>query len=348
MTPQQFVDHVKKQAPAPVYLFLGPDQYAREQCRRVLVERVLPEEMRADGLTRHDLDETSLADVLDDALSMSLFASERLLWVMSAESALPKRGGDEAEKENAAVLAAYLQSPTPGVTMVFDARRFDFDGEDKTKQERVKKFYAAVPMTVEFPRYTVQSARPLAESLAKRRGLRIGPAELDLLVNSLGGDAARLATELEKLSLYAGTERDITEEDVVALVPDASATTIFALVAAAGRNDRQQALALLDRLVREGEYLPLALAFLATQFRLALAAKEQKLKNAFEIQNYFQKQGVAIWKSRAEGVEQTMRAFKAETLRAALERIAAADRHLRDARPDDRIVMEEFVMRLTT
>ena len=40
-------------------------------------------------------------------------------------------------------------------------------------------------------------------------------------------------------------------------------------------------------LVREGEYLPLALSFLATQFRLAYVAKEARRTGASQIQAYF-------------------------------------------------------------
>ena len=68
-------------------------------------------------------------------------------------------------------------------------------------------------------------------------------------------------------------------DDIAALVPDARATTIFALVNALGRRDRARALEVLDTLTREGEYLPLALAFLSTQFRMALVAREAGLKS---------------------------------------------------------------------
>src|ERR1019366_5598770 len=86
---------------------------------------------------------------------------------------------------------------------------------------------------------------------------------------------------------------------------DARATTIFALVNALGRRDRARALGILDTLTREGEYLPLALAFLNTQFN-----KPQM--------------------ERALGL------------------IYKADKGLRDARPDDRIVMETFIMELVS
>ena len=41
MTPEQFLNQIRKQPPGPLYLFLGPENYRREMCRRALVERGL-------------------------------------------------------------------------------------------------------------------------------------------------------------------------------------------------------------------------------------------------------------------------------------------------------------------
>jgi DNA polymerase-3 subunit delta len=139
---------------------------------------------------------------------------------------------------------------------------------------------------VELQRYSPADARNETESLARKAGFRLEPAALDLLVEALGADIARIAVEIEKLSLYAG-QRPIGVDDVTALVPDARATTIFALVNALGRRDRAKALGVLDTLSREGEYLPLALAFLSTQFRLALVAREANLKSTGQVLSHF-------------------------------------------------------------
>jgi DNA polymerase-3 subunit delta len=119
------------------------------------------------------------------------------------------------------------------------------------------------------------------------------------------------------------------------------------LVGALGRGDRKRALDSLDTLFREGEYLPLALTFLATQFRLAMAARDSGLKNSQQIQAQFTGQGIRIWRDRAEQVSQTMSAFPGEKLGRAIEKIYWADKALRDTRPDDRVVMEELVLSLT-
>ncbi len=354
MTPQQFYQHLKQQEPAAAYLFIGPEPYHRDVCRQALIERVLadPEE-RENGLTRIDLEETALEDAIEDACSPSLFTARRVLVVANAEAALPRvkaAGSDEEpapKRDSGEALARYLKNPTPGLTLVFESSRYDFQGEDKKKLERVRTFYSAVPVVVEFPHLTAQGARQFAEKTARRAGLELGPEELDLLVDALGGEAGRIVTEVEKLRLWAAGGRKIGAEEISKLVPEARDSTIFALVGALGRGDRAASLDVLDTLVRQSEYLPLALSFLGTQFRLAMAAREAGLRSPQQIQMHFSKQGMQMWPSRAEQVYQTLSKFSKAQLAGALKLIYGADRSLRDARPDDRVVMESLILELT-
>jgi DNA polymerase-3 subunit delta len=345
MTPAQFLARLKKGPPPAAVLLVGPEAYERRRIRDALAAG-FPE----GAVTRHDLSEVQLAGVLDDARALSLFSAERLIWVANAEGALPRARSDDEGADAAAgdpsALATYLKDPTPGATLVFEAARFDFEGEDKRKQDRVRKFYAAISDVVDLRRYSGHEAHAEAEALARRAGYRLDPDALDLLVESLGADMARIAIEIEKLALFAGG-RVVTADDIATLAPEARATTIFALVNALGRRDRARSLDILDTLTREGEYLPLALAFLSTQFRMALAAREAGLRSPQQIQSHFARAGAPLWGSRAEQIYQTAGKFTTPQLERALTLIFQADRGLRDARPDDRVVMEQFVLRLT-
>ncbi len=358
MSPDQFLRQLSKQGPAPVYLFLGPDFYMRDQCRRTLTKAVLGEsaEDREQGFTHHDLDEIELTEALDDARSLSLFANRRLIWIAAAEGALPRgraiavvsdEDDGKAAKTGPALVAAYVKAPTQDTVVVFDCSRYDFEGDDKARIDRVQKFYSAVPNPVEFRRLDAEAATALAHKLSSQCGLQIGNAEIALLVDALGADGSRIASEIEKLSLFAGADRPVTAADIVSLVPNAHENTIFELVSALGAGNRSRSLEILDALVREGEYLPLALNFLATQFRLALVAREAGVRTAGEIQTHFGRIGIRMWRDRAEQVRQTLQAFPKEKLETALRRLFEADRGLRDARPDDRIVMEELILTLT-
>ena len=355
MTADQFLRQVEREGPQPVYLFQGPEQFRRRACRAALLRRALPSGDTGEGFTRHDLEGVTLAEVVDDARGMSLFVQERVIWVFSAEAALPRgraaaaddEDGEGKKSDGSAELAAYIRDPSPGVVIVFDAARFDFEGEDKVKAERVRKFFGAVPAVVEFPWPDPQEARHLALEMAGNAGLKIGREPLDQLVEATGGDPTRIATEIEKLSLYR-PGGSVEAEDIAALVPNAQETTIFALVNALARGDRRQALDLLDTLVREGEYLPLALTFLGGVFRLALAARESGLRSAQEVQTRFQQMGMPMWRSRAEQVWQTASRFPADRLVRAMELTFEADRALKSSRPDDKTILEDFVFRLTS
>ena len=349
MTAAQLINRIKKGSLPPALLLMGPEAYQRRRVKEAIFATV-----SGDSVSQHDLSEMSLAEVLDDARALSLFAAERVIWVLNGEAVLPKgKMEEESEAESgpgssggAAPLNAYLNDPTPGVVVVFEAARFDFEGDDKRKQERVRKFYGAIPDVVELHRFTSQEARAEAESLIGRAGFRMDSAALDLLVEALGADLARIALEIEKLSLFA-SGRAIGADEIGTLVPEARTTTIFALVNALGLRERAKALEILDTLVREGEYLPLALAFLSTQFRLALAAREAGLKSSQQIAGHFTRVGVPMWSARADQIYQTTSKFSQAQLQRAIQLIFEADRGLRDARPDDRIVMERFVLNLT-
>jgi DNA polymerase-3 subunit delta len=351
MTPDQFLDRLKRNGPEPAYLFLGAEAYNRERCRRALIEAVLPPEERETGFSRHDLDQVSLTAAVDDACSLSLFATRRVIWLGRAEAAVPRGKSSEAEEDgdlsgDAAPLESYVRRPTPGTVVVVESSRYDFEGEDKARIERVQKFFSAIPGQVEFRPFTSEMARSLAQNLVRSLDLKLGLPELALLIEATDGEASRIVVELQKLKLFAG-DRKVTAEDIAALVPDAQTTTIFALVSALGRGDRVRALECLDTLMRAGEYMPLALTFLATQFRMALAASEARLRSAGEIQAYFNRVGVRIWPERARQIADTIQAFPKASLERAVAKVFGAHRDLRDAHPDDRIVIEEMILALT-
>jgi DNA polymerase III subunit delta len=354
MTPDQFIRDIAKNAPAPIYLFVGPEGYQRGLCRKALLKAVTGSDTiagAADAFTHLDLDEMKLNEALDDARAMSLFADRRLIWIGSAESALPRGkvlAADDAETGYSAGLATYVKRPTPGVVVILDARRYDLDNnEDKARIERLQKFYAPIRNVVEFRALPPEAARTLAQDAARKAKLQLGVSELGLLIEACAGDAFRITNEIEKLSLYAGTDRKITEDDLAALVPNARTSSIFALVAALGRGDRGRSLEILDALVREGEYLPLALTFVAAQFRYALIAHEAKLRSSQAIQGHLSKLGIRLWGSRAEQILETTTSFSPARTERAMRLVFGADRGLRDARPDDRSVFEQFILQLT-
>ena len=99
-----------------------------------------------------------------------------------------------------------------------------------------------------------EAATDLVQSLGKKYRLHFDEEALDLFVLLTGGDTRTIKSELEKLDLFLGEkERRVTLEDVRTLVPISRAGVIFELGNALAARDLERALALVRRLLDQGE-----------------------------------------------------------------------------------------------
>jgi DNA polymerase-3 subunit delta len=349
MKPKALLTQLEKGRPAAGYLFLGNELFFRDRCRQALIKAILGETSDpGEGLIEFDLKDEPLDKLLGEARTLSLFASARLIVGLNADAVLPRRVTTRGDSPEAAPLVAYFRDPTPGVTVLIECRRYDWsDREDKTKLERVAKFFAAVPQTVELAPLTAAEAMSLSQRVAKHHKLDIAPDLLAELVEMLGNNMSRLSADLEKLALYLGGRRAVTQQDLDVLIPEARQSGVFELTDALAQKDRSQALALVDTLAKTGGYWPLQLNMLARLFRQALAAKEQGARAVPQITRLFQAQGTPMWPARAKQILDVGQKFSRRELERALIGLFNADRDLRRERPNDRIIIEQLVVEMT-
>ena len=99
-----------------------------------------------------------------------------------------------------------------------------------------------------------EEALDLVQSLGRERQLRFEEEALDLFVLLTGGDRRTIQNELEKVDLFLGKhERRVTLETVRTLVPISRGGVIFELGNALAARDLERALALVRRLLDQGE-----------------------------------------------------------------------------------------------
>jgi DNA polymerase-3 subunit delta len=348
LKPKQFLQSMKAgEKPAAGYLFLGAETFFRDRCRKSLEKAVLGGEASEDSLIRIDLKEQPLARVLDEARTLSLFATSRLVVVANAENALPS-GRSAKDSADAAKLAAYFKDPSPGVVLAFESIKFDArDRDDQAKLERVAQFFVSVPVTVEMDRLTPAEALKGCALLARNMGLDIDNDTLAELVEMLGADMARLEGEMQKLQLYAEPGRPVTRADIETLVPEARQSGVFELTDALARKQRDRALRIVATLNESGAYWPMQVTLLASLFRQALAVKESGARSAKAAMDALARSGVRTWFSRAQQLVDTAQQFTRTELENALLALYEADKALRSPRPDDRLIMENLLLKLT-
>lgn len=333
--------------PAPGILLLGPEMFFRDRCRKAIKLAILGDAPAdEDSYVDVDLKEQSIARLLDETRSLSLFASSRLVVGRNAEGALP-RGRGKAANDPAEAIKTYFQNPTPGVTVVIECTRFDpSERDEKAKLERVAKLFAAVPQVVELDRLRASDALKGCVLLANKMELDIDQDALAELVEMLGADMARLENELHKLKLYR-PDGPVRRQDLELMTPEARQSGAFELTDALARKDRGRALELVDALSKSGAYWPMQITMLASLFRQALAVKEIGGSNPRSLTSELSRRGVRIWPSRAQQLAGMAAQFSQKGLREALLALFEADRDLRRVRPDDRLILEQLVLRLT-
>ena len=345
MKPKAFTKSIQDGKTESGYLFLGNETFFRDRCRQALKKAVIGDD--AEAFVEIDLKKESLTRLWDETRSLSLFSTARLIVGFNAEAVLP-RARSAAASEAQEEMKRYFADPTPGVVVVFECTKFDArERDDKAKADRVAKFFDAVPAAVEMDRLGADDTLRAVQALAERLGLKAESDVLAELADMLGGDLARLDSELEKLSLYAGESGVITRADVELLTPEARQGGVFELSDALARKDRSRALEIVNTLASGGAYWPMQLTLLAGLFRQALAVRELNARDSRQVVSALGRHGVRIWPSRAQQLLGVAGKFSKQELEKALTCFFEADRDLRRERPDDRFIMERLIVELT-
>ena len=125
-----------------------------------------------------------------------------------------------------------------------------------------------------------EEATEMVRERAKKRKLQLEDEALDLFVLLTGGDTRQIDNELEKLDLYLGTERRVDAKQVRTLVPLSRAGVIFELGNALAARDLERSLALVRRLLDQGESaMGLLLVAILPTVRNLLLAKDLMEQN---------------------------------------------------------------------
>ena len=246
--------------PASAYLLVGDDEFPRTNAARALVRKLVPESDQAFGLEIVE----GKGDTVDEAARQTkacrdalltagfLMTSGKLVWWRDVsfltDGVVMK---NEAVKEALKQLAELVQAlPPDGNSLLLTATGIDRRSAlFKAFKERhqVQEFHLP-----EKSHEVEQYVRANAASVLRERGLRASGTVLHAFGQRAGTDARVIAAEAEKLDLYLGARRDVTEADVQAVVCAAASAGLWDLLDAVAERELVKALkALRDMLANK-------------------------------------------------------------------------------------------------
>jgi len=240
--------------PGPIQAIVGEDTYLAEEA----LERVLGAAIGADRQEALQVfygDEKKWEDVLGSARTGSLFASRRAIVVRRAEllkyasapkdDDTPEREGrkGKAKVEEDPVLA-YAGDPVPGATVVLMAAKPD------RRRHPWKKLLGVATVHDVSPKKG-RALRAHVEAELRARGLRFAPDALDEMLGEVGQDLRRLMGEVDKLEAFAGGRKDITADDLGAVLGRGLGQPLYRLSDAIAARDKVTSLELVEELLRD-------------------------------------------------------------------------------------------------
>ncbi|HZD45224.1 MAG TPA: DNA polymerase III subunit delta [Acidobacteriaceae bacterium] len=350
----RFIADVRGANPRPGYVLLGDEIFLYERCRKAVLEAMVPRDMRDFCLSDIDLSETNIFETLDRARTPSLMAPFQVFFVRGLK-ALYTRG---AKKEEFAAIEEYFRSPNPHCLILFvadhiripsDPRRMDM--EDKNRYERIRETLGEWCGIVELARVDETDALKWIVAESEREGVRFEPDAARELADALGADMMLIASEWNKLVLYAGEKQQVTLGDVETMVLAAKQRSLYELTDAISAKDTARALRLLQGLLNAsdgGEDSAIGhLYMLARTFRQMLVILEKNVRDSRAIWQALW-QGFRMPPFAAEDLIRQARRYKSSReITRALRLIARADLELRSQPPDKRLVLERLVFDLT-
>jgi DNA polymerase-3 subunit delta len=336
-------------------VLLGDEAFLFEMCRRGVLEALVPGEMKDFCLHDIDLGQSSIFEVLDLAQTPSLMAPFQVLFVRNVKT-LYGRG---QKKDEFAAIDAYFRSPNPQAMIVFvadhiglpqDLRKMEMT--DKERAEKIRETLGDVCGMVELQRVSEDDAVTWVVREAAAKGVTFSEDAARELVDALSAEMLLVASELEKLLLYAGAmgSQRVEVTDVETMVSAAKQRSLYELTDAISLKDAPRALALLDGLLNAsegGEDAAIGHVFtLAKTFRQMLVLNEKQVKDQRAMWQVLWP-GFRVAPFAADALIAQARRYRDRgELTSGLRMIAKADLELRSRPPDKKLVLERLVMRL--
>jgi len=248
----------------PIHLFWGDDEAARTRAVDALIQQVCDPSWQSINLTRLDgNDQAQAALALAEARTPPLGAGDRVVLLQRSPFC------NQCPADLASQLEANLGQIPDHCHLVL------VNGAKPDARLRTTKALKGLAEERSFNLPAVWDGAGQVELVgrtAQDMGLAIEPAAAEALAEAIGSDSARLASELEKLSLYAGTGKaggpgaPITAAAVAALV-GSHATSSLQVGDALLAGQSAEAIALVEQLLEVNEPALRIVAALSSQIR---------------------------------------------------------------------------------
>ena len=324
-----FLAATKGKNHAPVYLFIGEEDFFCEECVDRIIQDLLTAETKAFNL---DIVYGSKADarqVMAHAASFPMMSERRVVVIKEFDKFL---SGDSVKE----LVSAYVARPLESTCLVLLAEKPDFRTKPFTDLKKSGAVYSFNPL------YDNQVPAWIAARCAAM-GKETDLEACRLMQAYVGNSLRAIQNELDKLFTYLGERKRVTPEDVADVVGVSRGFTVFDLQNAVGKKNPGEAMKIVKRMIETGETPQLSIIMLTRYFNLVWKVQEMLKHGASEPETIAATRiSPYYFKEYAEAA----RRFSSSQIEHAFGVLLEADIQLKSTSPDPYHLMEMLVYSL--
>ncbi len=336
----------------PVYLVVGEERYLADRVVHALRDATMKGGIAGFNEDKYTASETSVDAILSASKMVPMMAKRRLVMVRGLEKwegrksdgddddddAPPaKAEGKKGAKDSGSpldALAEYAKAPISSTVMLLCATKLHGQRKLMTLAKKEDFLVACEPIS----RKVLPS---VVKQFAKDRGHDISFEVADHLAEIAGPELGYVADALERLSLFVGEGKPITDDAVATMVTRVRSSTVWELLDALAKRRLDKALATLADVVDPREGGLKLLGTVAWSVR-QMVKMDSALRGGANSPDAAKAAGVPPF--RAGDIERTLKSLPKGTLNVWLNLLAEADRALKSSRRPAQAILETMVI----
>ncbi len=313
-----------------IYVIAGKeDSLVNARCRELLDELLEPSQ-RATGLFDAEAASVLVSEVLDELRTVPFLTDKRVVLV---------KGADSFISDNRPLLEKYFDNPCPTGRLIFTVRTWAAQTKLAKKLSKAGKLIKVTqPKRSELPHRLIKYAGDAHDK-------KLAKDAAGLLIELTGDELPRLYSEIDKLALFADTEKVITTKHIESLIGHNRLFNAFAVIDAIIAGNVGMAVERLRGMFAQDKSAEFSVvgAF-AYHFRKMFNAKAMLEKGARtgEIARRCN-----IWSQQDKFFAQ-LRKINLKQIGGHLQLLAETDYAIKTGQTKTPVAMEQFVLKLST
>ena len=335
MNPFELIQKIPTGPIEHFYFLYGAERFYQVEIIKAIKRQLITDDNCDFNLETFDANSSSLNQWIGSVKTLPFLGGTKLVIVRNLHEVLSNQ--KNLEELNLQALIDYAKTPLAEACLVITADKVD-------RRIKLIKTLTELKSAVccEAPQNNAEKNKlwPWIQARAKESGYSISKNAAESLVNKVGDRPGTLVQELEKLLVYAGKNKSISESDITEVTGETKQEIIWDLNEALMRKQTERALKLLHNQLDNGVAPEQILGAISTQ-----------LRTVWEVKNYQEQHHPASQIAKKMGVhtfvvqkalEHTQK-FSVQQLRRCHAELVQADRSLKSTSHREE-VMEALIL----